>query len=166
MIAEIASPTVSIERTEDAEWALSMFLNRDIYEAMRDDACPDDPAKLMGTKIDLPGGIFLKANLEDGAPCGVFWLLPREGGYEAHTALLPTCRGAMAVCAAKEAIRWVFDNTDAREITSYAWSDTPQVKWFCRSVGMTARNTTDWPNTRSGRPVKITYYGIRREEVK
>lgn len=152
---------ITVERTTDEAYIKSVFLNPTIYDAMRDDSCPVEPSALQQTAIMSVPGFFLRA-LIGGRPVGCWWLIWKGESVEAHTALLPECRGRDAVEATRKAIAWVFANTPARTITSYAWSDAPAVKWFCRAVGMHSTETRKWHATRHGKPVDISYYEIGR----
>lgn len=152
---------ITIERTIDETYIKSVLLNPSIYGAMCDDTSPKDPADLLGADIKAVPGFFLRA-LIDNVPCGVFWAIWKGNHIEAHTALLENCRGTRAIKATKAAFRWVFSNTDAAAVDSYAWSDCPSVKWFCRAVGLREGRTEKWPNTRKGKPVDITYFSIER----
>lgn len=156
------SGQVTVEPTTDEFYIKSVFLNPTIYAMMRDDNSPADPLALMGVNIKAIPGFFLRV-LVDGVASGVFWLIWKDDKLEAHTALLSGCRGARAIKAARAAQAWVWANTGAKAVTSYAWSDSPAVAWFCRAVGMVAVGTKPWPATRSGRSVDITYYNINRE---
>lgn len=154
---------IKIELTTDRDYIQSVFLHPSIYASMCDDSCPVNPGEVeVGRALAVPG-FFLCAMIGDW-PVGAFWLVNKDDAVEAHTALLPECRGRDAIRVTRAAIRWVFDHTGVSAITSYAWSDSPQVAWFCRAVGMSKTRTDKWPNTRSGRPVDITYFTIRREE--
>lgn len=155
------SPRITVEQTKDEFYIKSVFLNPTIYSQMKDDSCPVSPMILQGVDIKAIPGFFLRA-LVDGKPAGVWWLIWKGDSVEAHTALLENCRGRDAIEATKRAIAWVWNNTQAKAITSYAWSDSPAVNWFCRAVGMKAGETKAWPNTRNGRAVDITYFAINR----
>jgi hypothetical protein len=153
---------ITVEPTTDEQYIKSVFLNPTIYSQMSDDSCPSQPSDLAGANIMAIPGFFLRAMI-DGVPAGVWWLIWKEGDrVEAHTALTDICRGRAAIEATKKAIQWVFENTDAEAITSYAWSDAPAVAWFCRAVGMSKSETKPWPNTRKSKPVEITYYSVNR----
>lgn len=154
-------PVITIERTTDEPYIKSVFLDPTIYASMKDDSCPESPMILAAVDIKAIPGFFLRV-LVDSVPCGCFWLIWRGSSLEGHTALLSRARGRIAVDATLAAIRWVFGNTDADKITSYAWSDSPAVAWFCRAVGMSPTRTERWPNTRDGKPVGITYFEIGR----
>jgi hypothetical protein len=154
---------ITVEPTTDESYIKSVFLNPSIYASMKDDSSPSDPLALMDRDIMGIPGFFLRC-MVDGTPAGVWWLIWKGDTVEAHTALLENCRGARAVKATRMAIRWVFENTGARAITSYAWSDSPAVAWFCRAVGMSPTRSEPWPSTRSGRPVAIQWFNINREE--
>ncbi len=153
---------IVIEKTTDEQFIKSVFLNTTIYEGMKDDRCPGEPSILSGVDMKAIPGFILKATV-DGVVAGCYWLIWKGRDLEAHTALLPHCRGAQAVAATRAALLWVFDNTSAVRVTSYAWSDSPAVKWFCRKVGMTELLTCSYPNTRKGQMVDVTYYSISRE---
>lgn len=159
------TPTITVEQTADESYIKSVLLSPSIYAQMKDDSCPVEPAVLGGVDIRAIPGFFLKA-IVDGAPAGLWWLIWKGDTVEAHTALLENCRGRTAIRATKAAIEWVFGNTMARAITSYAWSDSPAVAWFCRAVGMSPDRTEPWPATRQGRPVTITHFSIQRPEDK
>lgn len=152
---------ITVDQTKDESYIKSVFLNPTIYQDMKDDSCPAEPALLAGVDIKAVPGFFLRA-LVDGKPAGVWWLIWKGDSVEAHTALLDNCRGRSAIRATKLAIEWVWRNTGAHAVTSYAWSDAPAVAWFCRAVGMSPTDTKLWHATRSGHPVDITYFNINR----
>lgn len=153
---------ITIEKTTDDDYIKSVLFDPQISQSMRDDSVPD-PEKLRHVNILAIPSIFLKV-LYNGVAAGLFWMIPKGDTFECHTALLPNCRGRCAIRAAIAAKDWIFNYTTAREITSYAWSDSPEVAWFCRAIGMRKLHTAPWPNTRNGKPVDITYYAIGRNE--
>lgn len=151
---------IAIERTTDEAYIKSVLLNPTIYAGIKDDSCPMDSKDLPhGYAFRIPG-FFLRLLL-DSKPAGVFWLIWKGESVEAHT-LLDGCRGRAAIDATRQAITWVFANTSAKAITSYAWSDSPAVAWFCRAVGMEMDRTEPWPTTRSGKSVDISHFTISR----
>lgn len=155
---------ITVEKTTDESYIKSVLLNPSIYQQMKDDSCPAEPEVLGGLDVKAVPGFFLKAAV-DGAGAGLWWLIWKGDSVEAHTALLDNCRGRSAIRATKMAIRWVFENTGAKAITSYAWSDSPAVSWFCRAVGMHETGIEGWPATRNGSSVNITHFIINRQEV-
>lgn len=155
------NPEITVEPTTDESYIKSVFLNPTIYAEMKDDSCPESPTMLSGVDIKAIPGIFLRV-LMGSESVGAFWLIWKGDTLEAHTALLPVCHGRNAIRAARAAMLWVWEHTGARAVTSYAWSDSPAVAWFCRAVGMTADRTEAWKATRSGKPVNITYFNINR----
>jgi hypothetical protein len=154
---------ITIEPTTDEDYIKSVFLNPKIYAKISDDSCSDQSKLDFHAAMSIPG-FFLKA-LVDGVEAGCFWLVDKGESCEVHTALLDNCRGRTAINLAKEGIRWVFSHTEKKSITSYAWSDSPSVAWFCRAVGMTQQNTEKWPATRGGKSVNITYFKINRGDI-
>lgn len=156
-------PVITVDKTTDESYIKSVFLNPSIYQSMKDDSCPAEPSMLAGTDIKAVPGFFLRA-LVNGIPAGVWWLIWKGDKLEAHTALLENCRGRDAIQATRKAMEWVWENTQARSISSYAWSDSPAVTWFCRAIGMSPDETKLWPCTRNGHEVTITYFSINRPE--
>jgi hypothetical protein len=155
--------TITVDQTTDESYIKSVFLNPAIYQSMKDDSCPESPAMLADRDIKSIPGFFLRA-LVDGVPAGVWWLIWKDDKLEAHTALLGNCRGRDAIRATRLAIEWVWKNTGANAITSYAWSDAPAVSWFCRAVGMLPTESRPWNATRNGLSVDILYFSINRPE--
>jgi len=153
---------ITVEPTSDETFIRSVFLNPTIYGQMRDDSCPLDPSLLAQVHFMHIPGFFLKA-IVDGVTAGVWMFIYKaDDTVEVHTALLENCRGRKAIEAAKLAAKWVFENTKVLAVISYAWSDSPQVAWFCRMMGMVPYETKPWPATRAGKPVTITYYILNR----
>jgi hypothetical protein len=155
------SAVITVEKTTDESYIKSVFLNPIIYTEMKDDSCPSEPAMLGGVDMRAIPGFFLRV-LVGGEPGGAFWLIWKDRAVEAHTALLHNCRGRSAIRATEAGIRWVFENTKAEAITSYAWSDSPLASWLCRAVGMQHDRTEPWPATRNGKPVDIAWFTINR----
>lgn len=155
------TPVITVEPTTDELYIKSVFLNPTIYAEMKDDSCPAEPTVLSATDIKSIPGVFLRVLL-GGNPVGVFWLIWKGTVLEAHTALLPACRGRRAIDATRAAMRWVWEHTKASAVTSYAWSDSPAVDWFCRAVGMEETETKPWHATRNGHSVDITHFNINR----
>lgn len=157
---------ITVEQTEDNTLIHQAFMDPDNFKAMRDDSCPPDPSGYDDPvgKMRLLPSIFLKA-VVDGKFGGVWWLVRQGTVIDVHTALMQNCRGRKAVEAAKKGIQWVWDHTDATEIRSYAWSDSPAVAWFCRIMGLKPVETKPWQATRDGRPVNITWFSLKREDV-
>lgn len=151
----------TVEQTFDKEYIKNVLLTPSILKEMSDDSVPQNIGDVMMLGLDIIGGHFLKVT-QDGEDAGAFWLVPTPNGLEAHTALLPNCRGKSAVSAGRQCIEWCFKNTDAQEITSYAFSDSPAVHWFCRILGLKAFLTEPWRHTRNGQQVNITRYRIQR----
>ncbi len=155
------TPQITVEQTTDEAYIKSVFLNPTIYAEMRDDLCPAEAKDLPHHYAFEISGFFLRVFV-DAVPAGFFWLVWKGDEVEAHTALLENCRGRAAINATKIAIDWVFKNTPAKAITSYAWSDAPLASWLCRMVGMACDRTEPWPNPRNGKPVNISYYALKR----
>lgn len=155
---------IEITQTTDLDYIKEVMYNEAVIDSIGDDVyniktLPDKDIN----PLSIPG-FFLKVTV-DSIPAGWYWLIWHDNLVEAHTALLPVCRGRLAVDATKKAIKWVFGNTKANAITSFSWSDSPHVEWLCRKAGLTKTSTEKWPNTRFGKEVMIHRYSITREDL-
>lgn len=149
---------ISVEPTTDTQYMASVISDPKVYQETKDDSlAPESPAVDFGALMQA-GVVFLKA-VRDGVNAGIFMFVPKERGiYEAHTILLPNCRGAAAIKAARAAVDWMFSHTLCREVRSYAFSDSPAVQWFAKAVGLHEISRQPHPATRNGNPVEMIYY--------
>ena len=150
---------IKVFRTFDSYLVEAMMGLPEVWKEVKDDACPKDPGV-----VDVP---FLMKEciclgVKDGDDaCGVFVLVPKAPTVcEVHTMLASRCHGAKAVEAGKQAIAWIWANSSNTEITSFTWSDRPQVAWFMSILGLKRCSEEDWPNTRDGKAIKIFRYSI------
>lgn len=156
---------IKVQRTFDAHLIDAMIRLPYIWSEITDDSCPKDPGVL-----DIPFIARECINLsvvhenEFGLqPLGVFVLIPKDPTtLEAHTMLSESCRGARAVEAGRKAIQWIWENTPYTTISSFTWSDRPQVAWYMRVLGFKKDKVEDWPNTRSGKQIQIYRYSISK----
>lgn len=149
---------ISIEPTTDTSYMQAVISDPRVYNDTKDDSLPVVPAIVDFDSLLEAGVVFLKA-LRDGIEAGLFMFVPKgQGVYEAHTILLPNCRGAAAIKAARAAVNWMFSRTICREVRSYAFSDTPAVQWFAKAVGLHEISRQPHSATRSGQPVEMIYY--------
>jgi len=81
---------------------------------------------------------------------------------EVHTLLLEPIRGSLAIKAAREAIRWTWENTDRKYIDSFYYNHRPDVAWFCRTLGFVKIRTEDTPYHFNGQPVVETKVRLMR----
>ncbi len=133
-----------VHPTSDLEFIHRMIRHPDIYPSISDDKSPRNPNDLDATGY-LNNCISLEVDLDD-----------------AHTLMTKLGRGRIAIKSAKDGIKWVWDNTDCKEITSYAFSDAPYVSWFCRAVGMTETGIQHNYTTRNGLPVDRIDFSLLR----
>jgi hypothetical protein len=78
--------------------------------------------------------------------------------------LKDTCRGAKAVEAGRQAIQFIFDKTKFTEITSFTFSDRPQISWYMRVLGLKKTSEKEWPSTRDGKNVTVLNYAIQKSK--
>ncbi len=81
--------------------------------------------------LDNPRNLFLKADH------GGFLLIDKgEGVYEIHTQFLPAGRGRGARTAAREAMRYMFTQTDCKMLVTHCPVDNKASAWLALSAGM------------------------------
>jgi len=81
---------------------------------------------------------------------------------EVHTMFLPPLRGKNAVLAGREVLKWIWANTPFTKITSYAYSNRPEVKLFARIMGFHPTTVEDDGSTIGGVPVTRTNFSLER----
>ncbi len=149
---------ITVEPTTDTDYMQEVISNPKVYQDTKDDSLPPSPAFVDFQGLMEAGVVFLKA-IRDGISAGIFMFVPKgRGVYEAHTILLPNCRGSAAIKAARAAVSWMFGRTICREVRSYSFSDTPAVQWFAKAVGLHEISRQPHPSTRGGKPVEMIYY--------
>jgi hypothetical protein len=153
---------ITIDRSYDVDLIDYIIRNPSIYASMSDDSCPSDPSRVTVESV-IDTCLFLLVKI-DAVVSGCFMLEPNDKSYTAHTALLPNCRGRRAISAGRAMLKWVFGNTECREVTSYAFSDSPHVDWFARAVGLRVTGVADYPNTRNGKHVSVTNFSILKDQ--
>lgn len=67
--------------------------------------------------LTISSDLFYLIEVQDGQDVGVWCFEPDPDlGYLMHTAMTPACRGKAAVASGLDAIRWLYENTDATQI--------------------------------------------------
>lgn len=95
---------MTIERTEDYRRVKRLV-----------DANPIDQESEW--KLTISRDVFYLIEVQDGEDVGVWCFDPTENGdYEMHAAMSKACRGKAAVTSGLDAIRWIYENTDANTI--------------------------------------------------
>jgi RimJ/RimL family protein N-acetyltransferase len=112
---------ITVERTRDIGLINRIMRHPAIYDAISDDTCP--PAEQFDATPAVVDGarfIFLAPHDDDGNVAGVWMFEKKVDGtsYEVHTCILPEYRGRFAKSAAMLAMKWIFENTRARSITT------------------------------------------------
>lgn len=87
-----------------------------------------------------------------------------EQRYCFHTNLLPHCRGAKALAAAREALRMAFLHTDCRELVTMVPGNMPHAALMARLAGL--RQRFERPNIWLANGVRfgMAFYGLTLEE--
>ena len=91
--------------------------------------------------LDMPGTVALMSDVG-----GFIFLQHAPGLYSVHSLFLPEGRGGKAVKAAMDAVKWLFENRDARAITTEVPTNNPAAKWLALRVGFfeCQRRAGDW----------------------
>lgn len=89
-----------------------------------------DPAKYTAARNSF--AVVIEDKL---GPVGCFLAFAVEAcAYCVHTCLLPGCRGARAVDAATEALRFAFVETDAEQLWTMVPDCNPKALWFAHAM--------------------------------
>lgn len=154
---------VRVSRTYDPVLVDEMIHLPYIWKEITDDSCPKYPQNLNLVYI-IQFCVVIMVDFGVG-PEGVFVFVPKsDTSCEAHTMLKDTCRGAKAVEAGRQAIQFIFDKTKFTEITSFTFSDRPQISWYMRVLGLKKTSEKEWPSTRDGKNVTVLNYAIQKSK--
>lgn len=107
--------------------------------------------------VGRPGFLFLKVE-QDGVFGGLVMLIRSE----VHTLFLPNLRGGAAVRAGREVLAWLWANTPYKYLTSFAYSNRPEVAFFARLMGFRKTTTVDDGLSVGGIPVTRTNFIMER----
>lgn len=135
-----------------------------LYEKLTDDATGKCGIISLRDIVWNPKHHFLLVQSSDGSStlrhgCFVF-LVTRFGVYDAHVILQESCRGKNAVEAAKRAFSWMFDNTDAFQITTFCpdWLKASRV--IAYAAGMRKCFRREGMFEKNCRPAGATFYSL------
>jgi hypothetical protein len=155
---------LTVNPTTDVDYIDSIMHHPEVMPGLVDDFLDNPSMESSGPALAKFHNVVLRVD-DGGTGQGWIWFLDRGNrSWEAHTALLPCCRGAKAVRAAKLCVRWMFDHEDCDEVVSYAWSDSPKVLLFARWVGLAPFKTEPYPATRNGKKVDITWMSVYKQK--
>lgn len=102
--------------------------------------------------------MFVQVGEEGKAPEG----LAAFYGQEVHTLFLPSLRGARALKAARAVLAWVWENTKFPAITSFVYSNRPDVAVFARLMGFEFTGSYSDGTTINGVPVTTNTLALLR----
>lgn len=107
--------------------------------------------------------ILLMTEEGDG---GVLFHRRSQGVFEAHSQYLPSARGKRALAATREAVDWMFRNTDCRAITTMVPADNRPAEALAVRCGLKLYDEVPhaWP--RQGRMVAARYFALSRAQWK
>lgn len=156
--------TITVDQNRDLEWFNTLLNHAEIYPTMKDDRSPAPGALSVAPLMSNYENLFLKVHADD-KPVGGFILVYKGLGiYEVHTMLLPEGRGAPGIRAGRLGEEWMFRNTNALELTSYAWDTSPQTVMFAKLCGFKQAGRRPWPATVGGKTVFADYLSITLRE--
>ncbi len=131
----------SLTVTETRDWQLVWHLSQHpaVKDRITDDAWTQFPHEVLVRFVEHlvanPANHVLLVSLA-GKPAGCFVLDSRgDGLFEVHTMLLPSCRGADALAAGKQAIQSAFQLPGVEKLVSYCPAHLPEVYWYARMCG-------------------------------
>lgn len=126
---------ITIERTADYGLIRSILTHPQIYPHISDDFSP--AREEFQPPPDHPSIWYLAAR--DGEEVLGIWMLVWHSPVlvECHTCLLPVAWGRRAAIAAREALRWVFANSEAQTLMTNVPAYNRLALRFAKQSGMT-----------------------------
>lgn len=141
---------VKIVPTRDFDALNALVQHPEVFPHIVDDSITD---KLDVSLFNQRDNMFLLA-MFDGKPGGFLAYIYRGFGvYELHSGFLPQFRGIKAIRAGKKAIDWMFLNTSAEILSTWAWENAENVIFAAHKAGFKDQTTLEWHNTVRGQRV-------------
>lgn len=146
---------ISVATSRDMTLFNWMINHPEIAPHVRDDATPG-PMDL--SPLNTYGNIMLRVDFNGQAVGFAVMLAKGQGTYEQHSGIMEAYRGHNALRAGREALRWMFLNTDCETMSTWAWSCAKHVAMMARAVGFIEEARTKWPATVNSQAVdRVTY---------
>lgn len=157
-------PAVNVSEHLVAE-DLQEVLNRpDIWLPTWHDGVPrESPSEYAEWILAMPRVVCLRVSV-DGELGGFFLAVPIEGVFEAHTLMLPNCRGRRAIEAGRLAICWFFNHRDVEFVRSFYREDHPEVLLFARLCGFSVIGSISPDVLVDGKPLKTRILQLSRSD--
>ena len=115
---------------EDADFIDMVSTNSENWDKVKDDNCPPKEKFSVADIIDNEDLYFLKA-IDDNRPVGYFLFIPEnEKTCECHVCFLPKQR-EHSVELAKEAVEWMFENTEYPKLVVRIMAGNVAVRKIC-----------------------------------
>lgn len=148
---------MKLERTCDRKFITECVTNEHVWNASRDDSLIEKEFFFPPINDSI---IWLRAG-----DCGVFMgQKMNHVTYDVHTILLPRARGK-AVSIAKDAIRWIFDNTECLRVTTSVPSYNRLAERLAIKSGMTRFGTNYKSFQKDGVLFDQLLFGISKEDL-
>lgn len=143
----------TVTQTTDAR------LIREVMLALGDEILFDEFPEVPEVEPALANPAFLCLKVEDHR--GVHGIVLCVD-FELHTLFLPSLRGARAIRAGSDVLRWLWENTETPSLRSYFYSHQPHVGRFARLMGFTTKASEQPPLHVNGKAVFRTDLVLNR----
>lgn len=122
---------------KDVEQVNRVMRHPSVYPDSIDDGCSPDANTFDAGPLLESAGMYFLGWCVDAAWAGLWMLKPwNSTTYEIHTCILPPYRGQAAIHAAKDAGRWMFENTECRKIVTLVPEDNRPAMAYALAGGM------------------------------
>lgn len=150
------------ERTTDYKLIKSIVTHPRVYQHVSDDfAMP--PEDWEPTQHELIWYLLVKEGEE---VLGLFTIIPHNAiCWDVHTTLLPTAWGPKGRKAAREALRWMFTNTDCKRLTTEVPDYNSLALRFAEAAGMKKYGYNPESFQKGGKIQGMTLLGISKDSV-
>jgi len=141
---------ITVTPTRDFAIINELANHPDIAPHIKDDS---SDAPIDASVLNHKANIFLLVRI-NGRPEGFAIFMGRGvSTYEMHSGITKGHRGATALEAARQALEWIFTNTEAEMVSTWAWSAARNVIMMARWLGFNEDMRVAWPNTVGGEKV-------------
>ncbi len=152
---------IKVTSSRDFDYFNRMMNHPDIYPFVRDDSID---GQIDVSVLNKKANVFLKVEV-DGHEAGfAFFVAKGVFCYEMHSGMLSDFRGAIAIKSGISVLDWMFVNTDAETISTFAWSSAKNVIFAARQVGFKEVSRSPWKSTVNGERIDRIVYSLSISE--
>jgi hypothetical protein len=146
---------------EDLDFVNSIIRHPDVYPWVSDDNSPPPEQNTLAQMLLGCESVFVLSSNE----FTIFVFIPLNSiHFELHTLVLPEGRGKIAIASAKEAGKWIIENTPCQKMKTMVPVFNRAAKWMSRKLGFKYEGTETKSFLKNGILYDQESFGITRKE--